>query len=107
VGAQGCISDVISLRALVLSRFVCRWHAVAVWQWDANEDVCGICRMAFDACCPDCRVPGDGCPPVWGQCNHVYHMHCIMKNIRVHSESNRAAVCPMCRQEWQFKAVEE
>ncbi|CAN0467842.1 unnamed protein product, partial [Ectocarpus sp. 8 AP-2014] len=40
-----------------------RWHGVAVWKWDVNEDVCGICRLAFDACCPDCTVPGDNCSP--------------------------------------------
>lgn len=43
-----------------------RWHGVAVWKWDVNEDVCGICRLAFDACCPDCTVPGDNCSP--GKC---------------------------------------
>ena len=21
-----------------------------------------ICRMAFDGCCPDCKLPGDDCP---------------------------------------------
>lgn len=42
---------------------VYRWHGVAVWKWDVNEDVCGICRLAFDACCPDCTVPGDNCSP--------------------------------------------
>lgn len=43
--------------------FTYRWHGVAVWKWDVNEDVCGICRLAFDACCPDCTVPGDNCSP--------------------------------------------
>lgn len=31
-------------------------------QDDEDEDVCGICRVAFDGCCPDCKVPGDACP---------------------------------------------
>lgn len=39
-----------------------RWHGVASWTWDAHDDACGICRMAFDGCCPDCKNPGDGCP---------------------------------------------
>lgn len=40
----------------------CRWHAVAAWTWDAQDETCGICRMAFDGCCPDCKLPGDDCP---------------------------------------------
>ncbi|KAG4997380.1 hypothetical protein JHK82_028154 [Glycine max] len=39
-----------------------RWHAVASWTWDAQDETCGICRMAFDGCCPDCKLPGDDCP---------------------------------------------
>ncbi|KAK7846641.1 anaphase-promoting complex subunit 11 [Quercus suber] len=39
-----------------------QWHAVASWTWDAQDETCGICRMAFDGCCPDCKLPGDDCP---------------------------------------------
>ena len=39
-----------------------RWTAVATWRWVANDDNCGICRMPFDGCCPDCKLPGDDCP---------------------------------------------
>ena len=50
------------------------WHAVAQWRWDIgtaeqedadndNEgDVCGICRVPYEGCCPSCKVPGDDCP---------------------------------------------
>ena len=38
------------------------WTAVATWRWVANDDNCGICRMPFDGCCPDCKLPGDDCP---------------------------------------------
>uniref|UniRef100_A0A8D2KT99 Anaphase-promoting complex subunit 11 RING-H2 finger domain-containing protein n=1 Tax=Varanus komodoensis TaxID=61221 RepID=A0A8D2KT99_VARKO len=31
------------------------WHGVASWLWVANDENCGICRMAFNGCCPDCR----------------------------------------------------
>ena len=24
------------------------WSGVAVWKWLANDDTCGICRVAFD-----------------------------------------------------------
>ncbi|CAH3022576.1 unnamed protein product [Porites evermanni] len=77
-----------------------RWIGVATWRWVANDENCGICRMAFDGCCPDCKIPGDDCPLVWGRCSHVFHMHCILKwlNSQLHQQ-----LCPMCRQEWQFK----
>ncbi len=29
---------------------------------DEEDDVCGICRVAFEACCPACKTPGDDCP---------------------------------------------
>ncbi|CAM9518597.1 unnamed protein product, partial [Choristocarpus tenellus] len=94
-----------------------RWHGVAVWKWDVNDDVCGICRLAFDACCPDCTVPGDSCSPgmvllecqtkyplcLWGQCNHTFHMHCVLKHLQFATQQNRPHQCPLCRQEWQFR----
>ncbi|KAK4279534.1 hypothetical protein QN277_011303 [Acacia crassicarpa] len=76
------------------------WHAVASWTWDAQDETCGICRMAFDGCCPDCKHPGDDCPLIWGACNHAFHLHCILK--WVNSQTSQAH-CPMCRREWQFK----
>lgn len=42
--------------------FFFRWHGVASWTWDAHDDACGICRLPFDGCCPDCKTPGDDCP---------------------------------------------
>ncbi|KAI2585699.1 anaphase promoting complex subunit 11, partial [Homo sapiens] len=30
------------------------WNGVATWLWVANDENCGICRMAFNGCCPDC-----------------------------------------------------
>ena len=45
------------------------WHAVALWRWDTGNseedeegDVCGICRVPFEGCCPGCKLPGDDCP---------------------------------------------
>jgi len=57
------------------------WNAVAQWRWDTRsttnnsssehqettnddgeDDLCGICRVAFEACCPSCKTPGDDCP---------------------------------------------
>ncbi|GAA6004231.1 hypothetical protein JCM10207_002495 [Rhodosporidiobolus poonsookiae] len=94
-------------------------HAIAVWQWnlkpaaqsqgaegdaadeeqqdDDDDDVCGICRVAFDGCCPDCKVPGDSCPPIWGECTHVFHAHCLLKWLATESSKQQ---CPMDRRPW-------
>ncbi|CAG0891969.1 unnamed protein product [Darwinula stevensoni] len=79
-----------------------KWTGVAVWKWTANDDSCGICRMPFEACCPDCRIPGDDCPLVWGQCSHPFHIHCIMKWLSS-QQMAAAQLCPMCRQGWRFR----
>lgn len=76
------------------------WTAVGTWQWVSNDDTCGICRMSFEACCPDCRTPGDDCPLVWGECTHCFHIHCIMKWLNSQQQQQQ---CPMCRQDWKFK----
>jgi len=104
--------------------FLIEIHGVGVWKWNVqNEEVCGICRMSYESCCPDCKFPGDDCPPVWGGCGHALHVHCIMKwlqsqvlillfmglNLRLigwQAESNKQE-CPMCRQEWTFKEEEK
>ncbi|XP_077710757.1 anaphase-promoting complex subunit 11 isoform X1 [Canis aureus] len=46
------------------------WNGVATWLWVANDENCGICRMAFNGCCPDCvrlctRAPRAA---VWRRC---------------------------------------
>ena len=97
------------------------WNGVCTWKWVANDDTCGIknsaqllnkelnlqmfgflgiCRVPFDGCCPDCKLPGDDCPLVWGQCTHCFHIHCIMKWL---NSQQAQQLCPMCRQEWKFK----
>ena len=82
---------------------ILRYHAVASWHWDIKEDMCGICREPFDGCCPDCTMPGDGCPPVWGECNHVFHLHCILK---WSEKKDGGSKCPMCRQDWREKKAD-
>ncbi|KAI9003912.1 anaphase-promoting complex subunit 11 [Hyaloraphidium curvatum] len=74
------------------------WNAVAVWKWNVSDDddVCGICRNAFDGCCPDCKVPGDECPLIWGRCRHVFHLHCLLKWLQQDARQQ----CPMDRQVW-------
>ncbi|KAJ3676085.1 hypothetical protein LUZ60_003497 [Juncus effusus] len=79
---------------------ILQWHGVGAWTWDAADETCGICRMPFDGCCPDCKFPGDDCPLIWGQCNHAFHLHCILKWINTQTSTPH---CPMCRREWHFK----
>nr|CAG8460136.1 10591_t:CDS:10 [Entrophospora candida] len=74
------------------------WNSVAYWRWDvSNEEVCGICRNLFDGCCPACRIPGDDCPLICGECTHVFHMHCLLKWLQ--TEGSRG-MCPMDRGTW-------
>lgn len=102
-----------------------RWQAIAQWRWDTgqsrddqdgDEDVCGICRVAYEGCCPSCKMPGDDCPLstcsltrsfvpthitapkiVWGECTHVFHMHCIIKWLGTQASKQQ---CPMDRRPW-------
>ncbi|VDL86820.1 unnamed protein product [Nippostrongylus brasiliensis] len=40
-------------------------YVTAEWKWiEGGDDTCGICRMPFEACCVDCKCPGDECPLV-------------------------------------------
>ena len=59
------LTDIVSVKVGSSSMKVRikRWHGVAVWKWDVDDDVCGICRMPFEACCPGAKYPGDDCPP--------------------------------------------
>ena len=75
------------------------WNMVAQWSWYVKEDddVCGICYSEYDACCPTCKMPGDECPLIWGECTHVFHLHCIMTWFQNSTHGER---CPMDRQPW-------
>uniref|UniRef100_A0AC35FZ26 Anaphase-promoting complex subunit 11 n=1 Tax=Panagrolaimus sp. PS1159 TaxID=55785 RepID=A0AC35FZ26_9BILA len=72
----------------------------ASWKWrnSKDDDACGICRGAFEACCTNCKLPGDGCPLALGECNHSFHLHCISKWI----DSQPNPSCPLCRTEWKL-----
>ncbi|AOA63884.1 Catalytic core subunit of the Anaphase-Promoting Complex/Cyclosome (APC/C) [Komagataella phaffii GS115] len=97
------------------------WHSIFAWHWDVpGDEVCGICRVAFDGTCPVCKFPGDQCPigkffdclfcfvilrshvghvltfcPAIGSCHHSFHMHCILKWLDTDTSKG---LCPMCRQ---------
>ncbi|KMZ76475.1 Anaphase-promoting complex subunit 11 [Zostera marina] len=85
------------MKVKILRILLSFWNAVASWTWDVQDEACGICRKKYDANCPTCKFPGDDCTLVWGACNHVFHLHCILR--WVHSRQ----ICPMCRSQWQFK----
>uniref|UniRef100_A0A803KN74 Anaphase-promoting complex subunit 11 RING-H2 finger domain-containing protein n=1 Tax=Chenopodium quinoa TaxID=63459 RepID=A0A803KN74_CHEQI len=55
-----CLQSGVRVKRMKVN--ILQWHAVASWTWDAQDETCGICRMAFDGCCPDCKLPGDDCP---------------------------------------------
>jgi anaphase-promoting complex subunit 11 len=56
------------------------WNAVAAWKWDLDDnDACTICMTSYESPCPSCKLPGDDCPPVEGNCSHFFHLHCIYK----------------------------
>ena len=75
------------------------FRGVACWRGaDAPQAVCGICRGSFDATCASCTRPGDSCPPVFLQCSHCLHLHCLEAWLK---ESN---ACPLCRAEVEFTA---
>jgi anaphase-promoting complex subunit 11 len=92
---------------------ITQWTAVAAWRWDMpDDDMCGICRNPYDSTCSQCRYPGEDCPLrklsrnhlyldiltqliVMGECNHSFHMHCIIAWVRQATSQER---CPMCRQ---------
>lgn len=93
-------SSVAPKRKTQLKVNIRSWNGVAVWKWLANDDTCGICRVAFDGCCPDCKFAGDDCPLVWGECSHCFHIHCIEKWL---SSQQQEQKCPMCRQDWKYK----
>ncbi|ODQ57156.1 hypothetical protein WICANDRAFT_36554 [Wickerhamomyces anomalus NRRL Y-366-8] len=77
------------------------WKGVAVWSWDVpNEEVCGICRVSFDATCSACKYPGDECPLVVGVCTHRFHLHCILRWL---DTDTAKSLCPMCRRAFKIK----
>lgn len=87
-------------------RFRINWYQpVATWHWKTEEEVCSICHGAFDACCPACLFPGDECPPVWGECSHGFHVHCIVQWLQ--KSGGETKLCPMCRREFKFSTREE
>ncbi|KAI6105159.1 anaphase-promoting complex subunit 11 [Pisolithus croceorrhizus] len=76
--------------------------AVPPWRWNTSNkndnavadddlgDVCGICRVPYEGCCPVCKMSGDDfllstiINTIWGRCGPVFHMHCLLKWLARH-----------------------
>ena len=53
---------------------------------------------AIECACPHCKFPGDDCPPIEGQCGHIFHLHCIYKWLDSGTDK-----CPLDREIWKEK----
>lgn len=81
-----------------------QWHGVATWHWTVADELCGICRVAFEGTCPNCRIPGSACPLVMGStCTHNFHLHCVHQWLE---QELSKGLCPMCRQTFVPKFIE-
>ena len=79
-----------------------RYHAVARWSWNVNDEVCGICQAAFEGTSPNVKYPGEDCPVVFGKCGHAFHLQCVSQWLTTSASSNKQQSCPICRAEWVF-----
>lgn len=43
------------------------------WRREREAHTC-VLHCATAPPSPDCKFPGDDCPPMWGACNHPFHM---------------------------------
>eukprot|EP01004_Peranema_trichophorum_P001244 NODE_11466_length_451_cov_12.335366_g10811_i0.p1 GENE.NODE_11466_length_451_cov_12.335366_g10811_i0~~NODE_11466_length_451_cov_12.335366_g10811_i0.p1 ORF type:complete len:121 (+),score=24.91 NODE_11466_length_451_cov_12.335366_g10811_i0:32-364(+) len=77
---------------------VIRWNSVFNWSWSFSEPICAICRNQLMDPCIKCEAEQEhntqDCSVIWGECNHVFHLHCIYKFVK-----NRP-ICPMDNEEW-------
>jgi len=74
-----------------------KWDAVVTRKWDAIDEKCAICRNSLMEDCITCQSDTTKdclCNPVWGECRHAYHKHCINKWIKTRK------VCPLDNGEW-------
>ena len=76
---------------------------VANWSWQLGDnDHCTICMNTFECACPQCKFPGDDCPPIEGKCGHIFHLHCIYKWLDSGTDK-----CPLDREIWKEKTESE
>ena len=76
---------------------------VANWSWQLGDNEhCTICMNPFECACPQCKFPGDDCPPIEGKCGHFFHLHCIYKWLDSGTDK-----CPLDREIWKEKTEKE
>ena len=76
-----------------------KMNLVANWSWQLGDnDHCTICMSPFECACPQCKFPGDDCPPIEGKCGHIFHLHCIYKWLNSGTDK-----CPLDREVWKEK----
>ena len=80
-----------------------KMNLVANWFWQLGDnDHCTICMSPFECACPQCKFPGDDCPPIEGKCGHIFHLHCIYKWLDSGTDK-----CPLDRETWKEKTESE
>ena len=76
-----------------------KMNLVANWSWQLGDNEhCTICMSPFECACPQCKFPGDDCPPIEGKCGHIFHLHCIYKWLESGTDK-----CPLDREVWKEK----
>ncbi len=76
-----------------------KMNLVANWSWQLGDNEhCTICMSPFECACPQCKFPGDDCPPIEGKCGHIFHLHCIYKWLNSGTDK-----CPLDREIWKEK----
>jgi len=76
-----------------------KFHLVGNWNWNLDDNEhCTICMNNYECPCPNCKIPGDDCPPIEGNCGHFFHLHCIYKWLESGNDK-----CPLDREPWSEK----
>ena len=81
---------------------VVRSTAVGVWSWGGGVQTCAICRNNIMERCIECEansVQGDDCSIAWGECNHMFHFHCVSRFMKTRGR------CPLCDADWEYKEI--
>lgn len=81
-------------------------HLAAKWKWkDVPPDLeCMICHNSFEVGCTMCKKASEVCPPAFGNCSHIFHLHCIERWLTRNRSGNQEddSTCPFCRKPWKF-----
>ena len=76
-----------------------KFYLVGNWNWNLDDNEhCTICMNNYECPCPNCKIPGDDCPPIEGNCGHFFHLHCIYKWLESGNDK-----CPLDREPWSEK----